>query len=237
MAKKPEEPIDHLSEKVDYVKKRKEKTFVDENNDQQEKLMMLVDFINENAEAAFVIQYKNYGFNKVYNEDLAKDNQFPMSKKTTVGMIVLRIVQQNKLNLEKYEKCLDFDKSQQILEENIVLVCQEAYDYLVRWSINIAMNDDYVGMARVSNQALLMEFILKLIKNKKGGTIEEYTKAFFRRLLTDGQYREDFRDEHHMLEQHITKRAQQQNGTVEAECDDEAKAKNDQEEFREDEKD
>ncbi|CAM4877990.1 unnamed protein product [Rotaria socialis] len=67
---------------VDYVKKRKEKTFVDENNDQQEKLMMLVDFINENAEAAFVIQYKNYGFNKVYNEDLAKDNQFPMSKKT-----------------------------------------------------------------------------------------------------------------------------------------------------------
>ncbi|CAF3473327.1 unnamed protein product [Rotaria socialis] len=73
MAKKPEEPIDHLSEKVDYVKKRKEKTFVDENNDQQEKLMMLVDFINENAEAAFVIQYKNYGFNKVYNEDLAKD--------------------------------------------------------------------------------------------------------------------------------------------------------------------
>ncbi|CAF3040181.1 unnamed protein product [Rotaria socialis] len=132
----------------------------------------------------------------------------------TVGMIVLRIVQQNKLNLEKYEKCLDFDKSQQILEENIVLVCQEAYDYLVRWSINIAMNDDYVG-----------------------GTIEECTKAFFRRLLTDGQYREDFRDEHHMLEQHITKRAQQQNGTVEAECDDEAKAKNDQEEFREDEKD
>ncbi|CAF5065323.1 unnamed protein product, partial [Rotaria socialis] len=60
--------------------------------------------------------------------------------------------------------------------------CQEAYDYLVRWSINIAMNDDYVGMARVSNQALLMEFILKLIKNKKGGTIEECTKAFFRRL-------------------------------------------------------
>ncbi|CAF4567018.1 unnamed protein product, partial [Rotaria socialis] len=190
------------------------KNVFDENNDQQEKLMMLVDFINENAEAAFVIQYKNYGFNKVYNEDLAKDNQFPMSKKTTVGMIVLRIVQQNKLNLEKYEKCLDFDKSQQILEENIVLVCQEAYDYLVRWSINIAMNDDYVG-----------------------GTIEECTKAFFRRLLTDGQYREDFRDEHHMLEQHITKRAQQQNGTVEAECDDEAKAKNDQEEFREDEKD
>ncbi|CAF3634029.1 unnamed protein product [Rotaria socialis] len=210
MAKKPEEPIDHLSEKVDYVKKRKEKTFVDENNDQQEKLMMLVDFINENAEAAFVIQYKNYGFNKVYNEDLAKDNQFPMSKKT---------VRKRRKN------------------ENIVLVCQEAYDYLVRWSINIAMNDDYVGMARVSNQALLMEFILKLIKNKKGGTIEEYTKAFFRRLLTDGQYREDFRDEHHMLEQHITKRAQQQNGTVEAECDDEAKAKNDQEEFREDEKD
>ncbi|CAM4832014.1 unnamed protein product [Rotaria magnacalcarata] len=164
MAKKPEEPIDHLSEKVDYVKKRKEKTFVDENNDQQEKLMMLVDFINENAEAAFVIQYKNY-------------------------------------------------------------VCQEAYDYLVRWSINIAMDD------------VNMFFIyLKLIKNKKGGTIE-CTKAFYRRLLTDGQYREDFRDEHHMLEQHITKRAQQQNGTVEAEGDDEAKAKNDQEEFREDEKD
>ncbi|CAF3861004.1 unnamed protein product [Rotaria magnacalcarata] len=231
MAKKPEEPIDHLSEKIVLGRLCEEvqrKNVFDENNDQQEKLMMLVDFINENAEAAFVIQYKNYGFNKVYNEDLAKD---------TVGMIVLRIVQQNKLNLEKYEKCLDFDKSQQILEENIVLVCQEAYEYLVRWSINIAMNDDYVGMARVSNQALLMEFILKLIKNKKGGTIEECTKAFFRRLLTDGQYREDFRDEHHMLEQHITKRAQQQNGTVEAECDDEAKAKNDQEEFREDEKD
>ncbi|CAF3598614.1 unnamed protein product [Rotaria socialis] len=172
MAKKPEEPIDHLSEKIVLGRLCEEvqrKNVFDENNDQQEKLMMLVDFINENAEAAFVIQYKNYGFNKVYNEDLAKD--------------------------------------------------------------------DYVGMARVSNKALLMEFILKLIKNKKGGTIEECTKAFFRRLLTDGQYREDFRDEHHMLEQHITKRAQQQNGTVEAECDDEAKAKNDQEEFREDEKD
>ncbi|CAF4619138.1 unnamed protein product, partial [Rotaria socialis] len=75
---------------------------------------------------------------------------------------------------------------------------------------------DFVGMARVSNQALVIEFILKLIKNKKDGTIE-CTKAFFRRILTDGRYREDFRSEHHMLEQHINKRAQQQNGTVEAE--------------------
>ncbi|CAF4498487.1 unnamed protein product [Rotaria socialis] len=85
MAKKPEEPIDHLSEKIvldRLCEGAQRKNVFDENNDQQEKLMMLVDFINENAEAAFVIQYKNYGFNKVYNEDLAKDNQFPMSKKT-----------------------------------------------------------------------------------------------------------------------------------------------------------
>jgi hypothetical protein len=31
----------------------------DENNDQKEKLMMLADYINENAEASFAIQNKN----------------------------------------------------------------------------------------------------------------------------------------------------------------------------------
>ncbi|CAF3493075.1 unnamed protein product, partial [Rotaria sp. Silwood2] len=90
-------------------------------------------------------------------------------------------VQQNELNLEKYEKCLDFDKSQQILEEKILLVCQQAFDYLVRWSINIGMDDDYVGMARVSNQALIIQFILKLIEDTKCNPIE-CTEAFFKRL-------------------------------------------------------
>jgi len=38
----------------------------DENNDQKEKLMMLADFINENAEASFAIQYENYGRQKIF---------------------------------------------------------------------------------------------------------------------------------------------------------------------------
>ncbi len=50
-------------------------------------------------------------------------------------------VQQNQLNLEQYGKCLDVEKSQKILQENILLVCQQVFDYLVRWSINMAMDD------------------------------------------------------------------------------------------------
>ncbi|CAF4556090.1 unnamed protein product, partial [Rotaria sp. Silwood2] len=163
MAEKPKEPIDPLSEKImlgRVCEEAQRKNVFDENNDQKKKLMILVDFISENAKASFVIQYKNY----VYNEDLDKDNPY---------------VQQNELNLEKYEKCLDFDKSQQILEEKILLVCQQAFDYLVRWSINIGMDDDYVGMARVSNQALIIQFILKLIEDTKCNPIE-CTEAFFK---------------------------------------------------------
>jgi hypothetical protein len=39
----------------------------DPNNDQYVKLMMLVDFVNENDEASFKIGYKNYGRQKIFH--------------------------------------------------------------------------------------------------------------------------------------------------------------------------
>ncbi|CAF1534981.1 unnamed protein product, partial [Adineta steineri] len=52
------------------------KNVTDEEDDQQEKLTMLVRFVNENIESPFPNQYKDYDFNKVYSEDLDKDNPF-----------------------------------------------------------------------------------------------------------------------------------------------------------------
>ncbi len=70
-------------------------------------------------------------------------------------------VQQNQLNLETYGKCLHFDESQKILEENILLVCQQAFDYLVRWSINMSM--DGVNMVFIYLKFIQKYFFLRIL--------------------------------------------------------------------------
>ncbi|UJR34376.1 hypothetical protein I4U23_021784, partial [Adineta vaga] len=177
-----EKSIESLSNKIMFgrlCEEAQRKNPADEEGDQQEKLTM---------------------FDKVYNEDLNccqnVENQKIEIKNIEFQYVEKNpFVQQNQLNLEKYGKCLYFDELQNVLEENVLLVCQETYNYLCNWSIIMAHDDEYIGMARVCNQALIIQFILNLVKDDNKKNSNKCIKTFFERILTDENYQEEFREQ------------------------------------------
>lgn len=118
-------------------------------------------------------------------------------------------VEKHKDNIKKYGMFRRYEDTQQFLEEHLELVCEETANYLVVWCIDLEMEEKHDLMEHVSNQTMIMQFMLELSKSLKFDP-RQCVRPFFARMKTaDEQYKQGFYDELNAFRDRVKTRAQQ----------------------------
>lgn len=120
-----------------------------------------------------------------------------------------KFVEKHKENIKKFGMFRHYDDTQRFLEEHLELVCEETANYLVVWCIDLEMEEKHNLMEHVSNQTMIMQFILELSKSLKVDP-RQCVRPFFNRMKTaDEQYKQGFYDELSAFRDRVKTRAKQ----------------------------
>lgn len=115
--------------------------------------------------------------------------------------------QKYKTEIRKFGMMQRYDDSQQFLQENPHLVCEETANYLVIWCIDLEVDEKHDLMKHVSHQTIVMQFILELAKSLQQDP-RSCVRAFFSRIkLAEQQYMDAFNDELNSFRQRVGDRA------------------------------
>ncbi|XP_076467398.1 hsp90 co-chaperone Cdc37-like isoform X2 [Babylonia areolata] len=113
-----------------------------------------------------------------------------------------------KTEIRKFGMMQRYEDSQQFLQENPHLVCEETANYLVIWCIDLEVEEKHDLMKHVSHQTIVMQFILELARSLEQDP-RSCVRAFFSRIkLAEKQYMDAFNDELNSFRERVKGRAQ-----------------------------
>ncbi|KAK3099538.1 hypothetical protein FSP39_005996 [Pinctada imbricata] len=114
-----------------------------------------------------------------------------------------------KQKAKKFGMLRRFEDSQQYLEDNPELVCEETANYLVIWCIDLEMEEKHELMGHVAHQTIVMNFILELSKQMEVDP-RSCVRPFFSRIkIGEKQYMEAFNSELDAYKERIKNRAKE----------------------------
>lgn len=111
--------------------------------------------------------------------------------------------------IKKFGMTQKYEDSQNYLNENQYLVCEETCNYLVLWCIELQVEEKTDLMNHVSHQTIVLQFILELAKTLDYDP-RACVPAFFSRIkLAQKEYMDSFNDELLAFRERIKKKAQE----------------------------
>ncbi|EDW79535.1 uncharacterized protein Dwil_GK20531 [Drosophila willistoni] len=132
-----------------------------------------------------------------------------------------QFIKENESLCKKYGMFRKYDDSKEFLQKHTQLVCDDAVNYLVIWSINLEMEEKHELMAHVAHQCICMQYILELAKQLNVDP-RACVSSFFSKIQNClPEYRQQFETEIRDFKERIKNRAQEKIQEAMAEAEEE----------------
>ncbi|XP_068143029.1 hsp90 co-chaperone Cdc37 [Drosophila tropicalis] len=132
-----------------------------------------------------------------------------------------KFISENEALCKKYGMFRKYDDSKEFLQKHSQLVCDDAVNYLVIWSINLEMEEKHELMAHVAHQCICMQYILELAKQLNVDPRACVTSFFSKIQNCLPEYRQQFETEIRDFKERIKNRAREKVQEAMAEAEEE----------------
>ncbi|XP_025206509.1 hsp90 co-chaperone Cdc37 [Melanaphis sacchari] len=130
-------------------------------------------------------------------------------------------INENKSKLKVFGMLRKYKDSQEYLQKNPQLVCEDTANYLVIWCIDLQMEGKSDLMEHVAHQTICMQYILELSRQLNIDPRACVPSFFSRIQLAEKQYKDSFDEELNMFKDRIRKRAEEKLRIAQAEIEEE----------------
>ncbi|XP_050427990.1 hsp90 co-chaperone Cdc37-like isoform X2 [Adelges cooleyi] len=130
-------------------------------------------------------------------------------------------IKEYKSKLQEYGMFKKYKDSQEYLQKNPQLVCENTANYLVIWCIDLQMEGKSDLMDHVAHQTICMQYILELSRQLNIDPRACVPSFFSRIQLAEKQYKDSFDEELSMFKERIRKRSEEKLRIAQAEIEEE----------------
>ncbi|XP_050530323.1 hsp90 co-chaperone Cdc37 [Daktulosphaira vitifoliae] len=134
-----------------------------------------------------------------------------------------KFIEENKSKLKTFGMFKKYKDSQEYLQKNPQLVCEDTANYLVIWCIDLQMEGKSDLMEHVAHQTICMQYILELSRQLNIDPRACVPSFFSRIQMAEKQYKDSFDEELSMFKDRIRKRAEEKLRIAQAEIEEEEK--------------
>ncbi|CAG9765992.1 unnamed protein product [Ceutorhynchus assimilis] len=117
-----------------------------------------------------------------------------------------KFIKENEKELKHFGMLRKYEDSRKYLKEYPNLVCENTANHLVKWCIDLEMQEKHDLMGHVAHQTICMQYILELAKQLDCDP-RACADPFFSKIKDAGEYKTSFDDELNMFKERIRKRA------------------------------